>query len=517
MKKTSLLNAFGQISALTALSRLFGFIRDVVFAYYLGAGPAADAFLVAFKLPNLFRRLTAEGALTNAFLPVYSLVKTRQGTGRALILAAEVQTALLLALCVIVIVMELFMPVIIAFLAPGFATDSDRLTAAINLARVTIPYLPMISLVALWAAILNNIDDYFAGAAAPIILNIMLICGAVMVPFARENFSLAPAMIALPVALAVLLAGVAQMILLQSGLRRAKIKLKWPGLTLSKQARSMWISFVPAALGAGATQINLLVDLILASFLEVGAISWLYYADRIAQLPLGLVGIALGTALLPRLSRIEAGGEDDTKTARFADQLAAGFIPAAMLTLPATAAFLVIAHPLISGLFQFGAFQASDAQASAAALLAYSIGLPAFVGLKLTLPALYAMNKGRLVLIISLITVILNIILSLIFMRYLGHVGLALATALVSWIALIWQVGWLFSHQRLNSAPIKPIILSGLCAGVMALCLYVIQPIFDEFFDDRVAVMGALVGIGLLIYLILAGLSGLFNRNIFKK
>ncbi|MGB1366891.1 MAG: lipid II flippase MurJ, partial [Candidatus Puniceispirillaceae bacterium] len=168
MSGMSLKRAFGQISGLTFLSRILGFVRDICFAHFMGAGSAADAFLVAFKLPNLFRRLTAEGALTNAFLPVYTLAKETKGQPAALILAAEVQTALLLALTVIVVGMEIFMPAIIAVLAPGFTATPDRFAAAIDLARITMPYLPMISLVALWAAVLNSADDFIAGAFAPV-------------------------------------------------------------------------------------------------------------------------------------------------------------------------------------------------------------------------------------------------------------------------------------------------------------------------------------------------------------
>jgi len=355
MSAMSLKRAFGQISALTLLSRIFGFIRDICFAHFLGAGSAADAFLVAFKLPNLFRRLTAEGALTNAFLPVYSLAKEKQGHQTALILAAEVQTALLLILSGIVLVMEIFMPAIITVLAPGFTDTADRFDAAVSLARVTMPYLPMISLVALWAALLNSADEFVSAAFAPVILNLFLIAGAVMIPVMADSLISGPSMLALPLCIAILLAGVCQMLLLQTSLRRRKLAPKWRFGPLSDEAKAMWASFVPAALGAGATQINLLVDLILASILNVGAISWLYYADRLAQLPLGLVGVALGTALLPRLSRIEAGTDQRFRKQQFAKELSAGFMPAACLVLPATCALIIIAEPLIFGLFQSGA------------------------------------------------------------------------------------------------------------------------------------------------------------------
>ena len=308
----------------------------------------------------------------------------------------------------------------------------------------------MISLVALWAAVLNSADDFIAGAFAPVILNLFLIGGAVLIPLSSELLHTPSSMLALPLSGALLLAGICQMALLQARLHRRKLSLKWRFGRMSAAARAMWAGFVPAALGAGATQINLLVDLVLASLLEVGAISWLYYADRIAQLPLGLVGIALGTALLPRLSRIEAASDTDRRK-KILPELSAGFMPAACLVLPATAALLIIPEPIIIGLFHSGAFSLDDGKAAAAALIAYAIGLPAFVGLKLTGAALYAVQKARLVMVISLISVGLNILLSLYSdadframwgwpLRLCWYPGWALSGSLAGWRA---QNGWI--------------------------------------------------------------------------
>ena len=517
MSAISLKRAFGQISGLTLISRILGFIRDICFAHFLGAGSAADAFLVAFKLPNLFRRLTAEGALTNAFLPVYSLAREKQGQGHALILAAEVQTALLLVLSAIVLVMEVFMPTIISVLAPGFSATPDRFDAAVQLARITMPYLPMISLVALWAALLNSADDFIAGAFAPVILNMFLIAGAVLIPISAIATNSPASMLALPLVGALLIAGICQMVLLQAGLRRKGLAPKWRFGSLSPQSRAMWAGFVPAALGAGATQINLLVDLVLASLLQIGAISWLYYADRIAQLPLGLVGIALGTALLPRLSRIEAGTDGPRRKSEFARELASGFMPAACLVLPATAALLIIAEPIIIGLFLSGAFSLADSKAAAAALMAYAIGLPAFVGLKLTGAALYALQKARLVMGISLISVALNILLSLYLMRILGHVGLALATVLVSWLGFIWHLVWLGRAGRLDSSAFPALGLSLLCSGIMAAGLYLLLPILNTVLSSSVLILILLVLSGGTVYFLSGWATGLLRLVFFSR
>jgi putative peptidoglycan lipid II flippase len=517
MSRISLKRAFTQISGLTLISRVLGFIRDICFAHFLGAGSAADAFLVAFKLPNLFRRLTAEGALTNAFLPVYALAKEKQGQPAALILAAEVQTALLLALSAIVIIMEIFMPAIIAVLAPGFNATPERFESAVQLARLTMPYLPMISLVALWAALLNSADEFIAGALPPVILNIFLIAGAIAIPFSADAMQTGPVMLALPLTIALLLAGLCQMAVLQAGLRRKSLTPKWRFGKMSERSRAMWRGFVPAALGAGATQINLLVDLILASLLQIGAISWLYYADRIAQLPLGLVGIALGTALLPRLSSIEAGTEKSLRKQKFAQELSAGIMPAACLVLPATAALLIIAEPIIIGLFRSGAFSLADGRAAAAALVAYAIGLPAFVGLKLTAAALYALQKARLVMIISLISVALNIVLSLYLMRIFGHVGLALATVLVSWMGFVWQLLWLGRAGRLEKTPVRAIFLSTFCSAIMAASLYFLMPLVGAVIASQTGGMVVLVLSGGAIYFLTGWFTGLLRLVFFSK
>ena len=511
MESKSLFSAFRQISGLTAVSRMLGFIRDVAFAHFLGAGAATDAFLVAFKLPNLFRRLTAEGALTNAFLPSYSLARQRKSNHTAIILAAEVQTALFVGLCLTVLVMELFMPFIVGGLAPGFRETPDRLDAAVDMARLTMPYLPMISLVALWAALLNSQDCYFGGAFSPVILNVCLIGGAFCVPFFQEQLELSAVRLGLPIALGVLLAGVGQMILLQQQLRRQRIRVPLICFSLSREARKMWLSFIPAALGAGVMQFNLLVDLVLASLLATGSISWLYYADRLAQLPLGLVGIAMGTALLPRLSRIEAEhhATKQVKQKIFCTALSHAIIPVSILTIPAVAAFLVLSDVLITGLFRSGAFSDSDVTAAALALMAYAFGLPAFVGMKLTQAALYAMDRGRFVLVTSCVSVGLNIVLSLALMQIYQHVGLALATSLVSWLTLIWQAGWLVKAGRLNGIATKVILKAGLSAAVMATGLKLCLPWLYFVFISEAVIMIFSVVMGISFYLSAGYLLGL--------
>ena len=500
----SLSGAFQEISILTAISRLFGFIRDLVFAHILGAGAAADAFLLAFKLPNLFRRLTAEGAMTNAFLPAFSHLRQSSGRSSALLLAAEVQILLLVVLSLVVVVAEFFMPAVIMLLAPGFADQADRFEAAVTMARFTFPYLPMISLVALWAAITNAHDRFFGGAAAPIIMNLALIGGAVMVPvFTRldgQHLADNPALLALPVAISVIFAGICQMLLMQRMLGKIGARPKWVRPHISPAGRKMWRAFLPAAMGAGGLQLNLLVDTILASFLPVGSIAWLYYGDRVAQLPLGVIGIALGTALLPRLSRIEAEG----KPAEIAGEIEGAMRLAAFFALPCALAVVMIAEPIIGGLFGRGAFRATDVSAAAGALAAYGIGIPAFVFMKVMQPAFYAAGQAGTVLRISLVAVLINIVASLALMQIFAHVGLALATSLSAYCVLAIQIWLLYRSERINKMVMATIGRPLIASLFMALMLYILAvslPIPTSLPYHQIWQLIILVGGGGLAYL----------------
>ena len=495
---------FRQIGGLTALSRVLGFVRDICLAQFIGAGMAADAFLVAFKLPNLFRRLTADGALTNAFLPVFAHVRQEEGRGNALLLAAEIQIILLIILSVIVVIAEIFMPAVIWLLAPGFVQTPERFEAAVSLARVTVPYLPMVSLVALWAAVTNAHNRFFGGAAAPVILNICLIGGALLIPTLQlaTNQTDRPVLLAMPLAVSVLVAGICQMVLMQKMLARIDASIKWQRPRLSASGRRMWRAFLPAALGAGGLQLNLLIDMILASLVSVGAISWLYYADRIVQLPLGVIGIALGTALLPQLSKLES----EQKLEDVAHHLGHSLYIGGFFALPACVAVILICEPIIGGLFGYGAFGSQDVKMAASALAAYGLGLPAFVFNKVFQPAFFASDRGKLVLKISLISVAINLIGSLLLMPILGHVGLALATVMASWFGVIVMVTLLIKEKRLALSALgalRPVIMASF---VMGLALYGGHLVMMHWMAD--ITFGAIIQI---VSLVVIGLVSYFS------
>ena len=511
MAGLSLGRAFRQIGSLTALSRIMGFVRDIAFATFLGAGAAADAFLVALKLPNMFRRLSAEGAMTNAFLPNYAAIRETYGQAAALKLAAEAQIFLILGLSVLVIIAEIFMADLILLLAPGFANTPDRLAAATDLARITMPYLPLISIVALWAAIANAHDHFKAGAAAPIIANICFIAGAVMIPFVASHLD---SLRAMPIAIALVGAGFAQLIFLYRALSRlhAVPALIWP--RLSDAGRKMWRNFLPAAAGAGGMQLNLLIDLILASLLPVGAISWLYYADRVAQLPLGVIGIALGTALLPKLSAAEAAGQP----AEMRNSLSEAIGFAGFFVIPAVTGLVLCGLPIIKGLFVYGAFTVSDAKMAGMALAAYGCGLPGFVMVKILQTAFYATSQPAVVLKISLITVAINVAGSLSLMPILGHVGLALATAVSGTVAAAIMLYLLARQHRLSASFLPVCGKIMLASAVMGAAIIGLQFGVDRFVTVPAAVgLAVIVGGGGAVYAVTAYIVGAVPAGLLRQ
>ena len=468
-------------------------------------------FLVALKLPNMFRRLSAEGAMTNAFLPNYAIIRETSGRAAALKLAAEAQIFLILGLSVLVIIAEIFMADLILLLAPGFANTPDRLAAAINLARITMPYLPLISIVALWAAIANAHDHFKAGAAAPIIANICFIAGAAMIPFVASHLNV---LRAIPIAIALLVAGFAQLIFLYWALSRlhAIPALVWP--RLSDAGRKMWQNFLPAAAGAGGMQLNLLIDLILASMLPVGAISWLYYADRVAQLPIGVVGIALGTALLPKLSAAQA----NSQTAKVRNSLSEAISFAGFFVIPAVTGLVICALPIIKGLFVYGAFTVSDAEMAAMALAAYGCGLPGFVMVKILQTAFYATGQPALVLKISLITVAINVAGSLSLMPILGHVGLALATAVSGTIAATIMIFLLVRQRRLSESflPVCGKII--VASAIMGAAIMFLQFALERFVTVPAAVgLMIIVGGGGVVYAVIANFVGAVPPGLLRR
>jgi len=375
----ALLRSVATVASYTAISRVFGFVRDVLTAAILGAGPVADAFFVAQRLPNLFRSLFAEGAFSAAFVPLFAGTMAEHGREPARIFAEDALAVLLTALLGFVLLGEIFMPTVMDVIAPGFRQQADKFELAVDLARITFPYLLFIALVALQGGVLNSVERFAAAAATPILLNLFLIAALLMMrQFGwRDGRALAWAVSA---------AGFAQFLWLLLACAHAGLVLRLPLPRLTQGVRRTLAVMAPGTIGAGVTQLNLLISTALASLLPSGSVSYLYYADRLNQLPLGVVGIAVGTAILPSLSR-------EVRLGHLPDAVATqnrGIELALLLTLPAAIALGVLATPILSVLFERGAFGPTDTMATAAALTAYAAGLPAFVLIKVLAPAFFA-------------------------------------------------------------------------------------------------------------------------------
>jgi len=419
------------VGGLTGISRVLGFLRDILMAAALGSGPVADAFFVAFRFPNAFRRLFAEGAFNAAFVPLYARRLEGEGPAAARRYAEDVLAVLLAALVVLTLAAVLAMPWLMHLLAPGFAADPAKFAQAIELTRLTFPYLLFMALVALFGGILNARYRFAAFAGAPILLNVFFIAAlAVVIPWIGQPGAV--------LAWTVSLAGMAQFLVLVWAARRAGIVLSLPRPRLTPGVRRTLRLMGPGMVSAGALQINLLIGTVIAS-LQAGAVSYLYYADRVYQLPLGLIGIAFGVVLLPDLARKLRAGED----AAALTSLNRGLELALLLSLPAAVALAVIPGPIVTVLFERGAFDAEASRATAAALAAFALGVPAYVLVKIFQPAFFAREDTIRPLHATLVAMAANVALALGFFPILGHVGIALATALAAWLNVALLGLWL--------------------------------------------------------------------------
>ncbi len=420
----TLLKSVATVGGYTMISRILGFVRDILIASVIGAGPVSDAFFVAFRIPNMFRRLVAEGAFSAAFVPLFSKKLEDGNKEEALEFASHALGFLTGFLIIFSALFMIYMPFLMQYLAPGFEIGGDRYDLAVGYTRVTFPYLVAMAAVALLGGILNAFYRFAAMSAAPILLNIILIS---CLFFQMSN----PAYEAgLVLSWGVATAGLAQVIYLVIACKRdmALPPLQIPRLT--PEIRRLFKLMLPGLLGAGVLQINILVGTIIASLLATGSISALYYADRVYQLPLGVIGIAVGTALLPLLSRqLRAGdGRPANETLNRAVELSMLF------TLPAAAALMVIAFPVVKVLFERGAFDARATTTTAEALVAFSSGLPAYVLTKVYAPGFFAREDTVTPVVIGVIAMIINIVLSLVLLEQLAHMGIALATSIAAWV-----------------------------------------------------------------------------------
>lgn len=446
-------------SSLTLGSRILGFVRDVLIAAKVGAGPVGDAFVTALMFPNLFRRIFAEGAFAQAFVPAYARTLEAEGPEAAAEIAKQTMRGLFAATAALVILAQLAMPWIMKIIHGGYEESSESFQLAILLTQITMPYLACMALAALLSGVLNSAGRFVLSAGAPTLLNLFLISAALLGDDPRHTAFLA--------SIAVSLAGVAQAALLWWGVRRQSVSLSlgWPKLTPA--VKKVIALAIPGTIAASGTQINILVSQALASF-EQGAKSWLFFADRLYQLPLGIVGVAVGVAILPRLAR--AARSEDTRSANTLMDDGIGLAMA--LTLPAAIALMVAPTYLIEGLYARGAFTLNDAQQAGLALVHYGWGVPAFVLIKVLAPGFFAREDTKTPMRFVLLTVALNTALGaglfLWFrsMGWAGFPGLAIATSFAAWLnaALLFfglqTRGWYQPGPRLISRLVSTMLAS---------------------------------------------------------
>ncbi len=494
----NLFKSIATFGGFTLVSRITGFFRDMVLANFLGAGLVSDAFFVAFKLPNLFRSLFAEGAFTSAFVPMLSQKLVSETKSDALTFAARAISVLAFVLGIFVLIMEIFMPMIVQILAPGFVSDSGKIALATQLARITFPFLLFISIVSFQSGILNSLGKFAAPAAAPVILNLTMIASVVVfVPFGATP--------AHGIAFGVTIAGFLEILWLTYFLHRQQVYLKpdfhiWTAFKDSC-IRTLFRRIAPGVLGAGVYQINMVVDTILVSLVGTGAISWLYYANRLQQLPLGVVGAAIGVAVLPILSCHLKANETDQACQVQTKAVEYG----ALLSIPAAAALIVLAEPIINILFQHGKFGALQTTMTGRALIAYAVGLPAYVLVKALAPNFFARGDTKTPVKYSIVVLFTNLCFSVILMRPFGHVGIAAATTIAAFVSLGQYLRGL-SKRRFWSC--SGILLRRIgwilaCSVIMALTIDDAQKLLNLYYDGwlRLSVLPKLGWFALLCIL----------------
>jgi putative peptidoglycan lipid II flippase len=474
---------------------VLGFARDVMMAALLGTGAVADAFFVAFQFPNLFRRLFAEGAFNAAFVPLFAGTLQKQGPEAARQFAGRALSLLLAVLMPFTLLAELAMPWLMTGFAPGFVDEPEKFALAVQFTRLCFPYLLFMALVSMLAAMVNAIDRFAVASAAPILLNIIMILALI----GPVHWTTTPGH---ALAWAVAAAGIAQFLWLARDAGRAGMLPRLPAPKLTPDMRRLWALMLPGIFGASVFQLNQWIGTVLASLLPQGTVSYLFYADRVNQLPLGVVGVAVGVALLPLLSRQLRAGE--IEAARANQNRAVEF--ALLLTLPAAAALFAVAGPIISVLFERGAFGPESAAKTAAALAAFATGLPAYVLIKAFQPGFYAREDMATPVYIGIAAMVVNVVVAVALMFPLQHVGIALATSASSWInagalgVILWRRGFFAPDERLKRHLVAIAVATAAMVVALLLAEWGLRPYLAGGTIIRSLALVVLIAIGLAVY-----------------
>jgi len=511
-KPSSLFKSFSTVGAWTILSRIFGFIRDIFIAIFLGSGPVAEAFLIAFSLPNMFRSFFAEGALNLSFVPIFS--KKLNNKKDAKLFAENTLSYLIIILIIFTTFAQIFMPWLIYAMASGFYED-ERFNLTLMYAKITFPYIIFISITALLSGVMNSLGSFAAAAAAPILLNITFILSM----FLANYFGLG---IGISLAWAVPIAGIIQMALLWITASRMGFKLIPKFSKLTPDLRRLFRIAGPAVFSGGVIQINLLVGRQVASYYE-GGVAWLSYADRIYQLPLGVVGIAIGVVLLPNLASKLAKNDIIGSQNSFNRSLEFSII----IALPCATAIIIMPDVIISALFERGAFSSLDTLKTAAALTIYGIGLPAFIGQKIYQPIFYARENTRSPFYFALVAMVVNLTLAVSLAQTFGYLASAIGTTLASWTMLLLlknsskRYGPATQLDLRNKRVIPRIVIASLIMGSSLLITNYLLSM--AFFDvkNRYVILLIMMFVGGFSYISAGQLIGAFSikevKGYFKK
>ncbi len=484
------------IAGATLLSRILGFVRDVIVAFALGAGLFADAFFVAFRIPNLLRRLFGEGSLTMAFIPTFSRIREEEGEEAAQEMARSAMVWLGLILVGITIIVELAARPVAMAIAPGFIDNVEQFQVAVDLIRICFPYVIFICSVALCMGILNAQKHFLAPALAPTVLNVALIGSALVGYYFGFN-------VAYSMAYGVLLGGIGQWLLQQPFLAATGFSWRGRWSLRNKGVARLGLLMLPTVFGAAVYQINILLGTLLASFLPVGSVSYLYYADRLVQFPLGVFGIAVSTAALPSLARLAAQGEME----EYDKALSISLGLTLFIALPAAAGLIGLATPVISLLFERGAFSPEAVAATSKALVAYSLGLP-FIALSRPLvAAFYALEDTKTPVKVAVISLVVNVVGGVALMQSMAHVGLALAVSISSLLNFVCLYIMLARRRGRGLLPSGSVVKTTILSLLIAAGAY-----FSASWDPWCLL---LIPVWAVLYVILAALMRMEEARLF--
>ena len=491
----------------TIISRILGYIRDFLIAIFLGSGPLADTFFVAFRIPNTFRRLFSEGTFNAAFVPSYASELSKDNADN---FATSVFSFLIIGLFFLVLIIEIFMPFFVFLIAPGFSGDTEKMELVVNLTRITFPFLFFVSLSSFFSGILNSHNRFAAAAAIPVILNILLIGVLFFGKFIGDN-------LVYYMSFAVLLAGIIQFIFLYFFVKKfyfPKISYK---IKIDEKIKIFFKKLLPSIFSSGVTQINILIGTIIASF-QASAVSYLYYADRVYQINLAIAGIAISTVVLPKLSKL-IDGKIDVEIENIQNK---ALELSLFLSLPAAVALILAAEPIISSLFGYGSFSNFGVKNSAEALFYFAFGLPAFAMIKVFSTFFFARHETKLPFYISLISVIINVLISLLFFKQVGFIIIPIATTFSSWVNVILLYYFImkksfFNFNKLFKSRFPRIVFSSLFMGII---LYLLleksgsKLHYDE--DFKILYLLFNIFIGLISYFLISFLVKAFKLSDIK-